>query len=236
MVNIADIHLSPSHARALDLRMTFEAEIEIALDEQLGVNAAVRAVADRTALPQRRMLKDEGPGLFPVALSTGFAQPRHGQPAGRFVDVAAVRIMALHAVHLFLRHRVVLGELELRLFLAMALETSRRVLAGIENELASPAAAGDMQAGRPMARFTARLPNGTSVFEVDSEVGAGRKDASDALVAVGASFVADERRAWNGGCRKPRSRGGGTRIYQQSTTAGHTEGNHPRDDPLPIHS
>ena len=210
MVNIADIHLSPSHGRALDLRMTFEAQIEITLDEELGVDAAVRAVADRAALPQRRMLKDEGPGLFPVALSAGFAQPRHGQPAGRFVDVAAVRVMALHAVHLFLRHRVVLGEQELRLFLAMTLETSRRVLAGIDDEFASPAAAGDMQAGRPMARFTASLPYGTSVFEVDSEMGAGRKDAGDALVAVGASLVADERRAWNGGCRKPRSRSGGT--------------------------
>jgi hypothetical protein len=195
MVNIAYKHLCPSHARALDLRMAFKAEVQITLDEQLGVDAPMRAVADRAALPQRRMLKDEGPGLFPVTLSAGFAQPCHGQPAGRFVDVAAVRVMALHAIHLLLWHWVVLGEQELRLLLAMALETGRRVLPGVDDESASPAASGNMQAGRPMARFAARLPYGTGVFQVDSGVGAGRKNAGDTLVAVGASLVADERRA-----------------------------------------
>jgi hypothetical protein len=202
--------------------MTFEAEIGITLDEQLGVDAPMRAVADRAALPQRRMLEDEGPGLLPVALSAGFTLPRHSQPAGRFVDVAAVRVMALHAIHLLLRHRVVMGEQELRLFLAMALETGRRVLPGVDDEFASPSAARDMKAGRPMARFAARLPYGTGVFQVDSGVGTGRKDAGDVPMAVGASLVADERRAWNGGCRKARSRSSGTRIHQQSTAAGHT--------------
>ena len=72
MVDDADIHLTPSHARALDLRMAFEAEVKIALDQQLGVDTAVRAMAGRAALPQRRVLKDEGPGLLPVALRAAF--------------------------------------------------------------------------------------------------------------------------------------------------------------------
>ena len=177
--------------------MASEAEIEITLDQQLGIDAPVRAVADRAALPHRRMLEDKGPRLLPVALRAAFTPTRHGQPARRLEDVAAVRVMALHAIHLLLRHRVVLGKLELRLFLAMALVTSRRVFAGIDDEFASPAAARDMQARRPVARFAARLPQRASVFEVDSGVGAGRKDAGDAPMTIGAGLVADERRARN---------------------------------------
>ena len=129
-------------------------------------------------------------------------------PLGRFEDVAAMRVMALHAIHLFLRHRVVLGKLKFRLLLAMALETSRGVFAGIDDEFASPAAARDVQARGSVARFAARLPCRARVFEVDSGVGAGGKDAGDAPMAIGAGLVADERRARNGGrreCRQPAS-------------------------------
>ena len=77
MGDVANIDLPASHARALDLRMAPKAEVQIALDQQLGVDAAVRVMADGAALPQRRMLKDEGPGLLPVALSTGLTQTRH---------------------------------------------------------------------------------------------------------------------------------------------------------------
>ena len=51
MVDVADIDLPGSHARALDLRMASEAEVQIALEQQLGVDGAVRVMADRAALP-----------------------------------------------------------------------------------------------------------------------------------------------------------------------------------------
>ena len=139
MINVADIDLPASHARALDLRMAPEAEVRIALDQQLGVDAAMRVMAGGAAFPQRWMLKDEGSGLLPVALSAGFVQTRDCQPAGWLEDVAAMRIVALRAVHLLLQHRVVLRKLKFRLLLAMALETSCGAFAGIDDELASPA-------------------------------------------------------------------------------------------------
>src|ERR1017187_7535282 len=72
VVFLADIDMPGSHARALDLPMASEAEVQIGLDQQLGVDAAVRIMTDRAALPQRRMLKYKGPGLLSVTLRTGF--------------------------------------------------------------------------------------------------------------------------------------------------------------------
>ena len=78
MVTGADIHLPPGHTRALDLRMASEAEIEVALDQQLGVDAPVWVVADRAALAHRRMLKNKGPSLFPMALGAYLVPAGHG--------------------------------------------------------------------------------------------------------------------------------------------------------------
>ena len=109
MVTLADINMARSHTWALDLRMASEAEVQIALDQQLGIDAAMRVMADRATFPQRRVLKDKRPGLLAVALGAGFIPACHRQAARRFEDVVAMRIMALRAVHLLLQHRVVLG-------------------------------------------------------------------------------------------------------------------------------
>ena len=75
---VSDINLAFGDARALDLRVAPKTEIEIALDQQLGIDTSVWVVAGRATFPKRRMLKDKGPCLFPVALSTALAQSRHG--------------------------------------------------------------------------------------------------------------------------------------------------------------
>jgi hypothetical protein len=136
------------------------------------------------------MLKDNGPRLLTVALSTGLIQTRHRQPASQFMDVAAMRVVALHAVHLPLQHRVVLRKLKLLLLLAMALETSRGVFAGIDDELAPAAAARDVQARRPVTRLATRLPCRTRIFQLDSGVRAGWKAMRDAVTTLGAGLVA----------------------------------------------
>jgi hypothetical protein len=55
--------------------------------------------------------------------------------------------MTLGAIHFLLQHRVVLRELKLALLRQMALEAGRWILAGIDDEFTSSAAALDMQAG-----------------------------------------------------------------------------------------
>ena len=210
VINDADIHLSPSHAWALNLRMAFKAEIQVALDQQFGVDAPVWVVAGRASLAHGRVLKDKGPGLLPMALGARFIPACHRQATGRFEDVVAMGIVTLRAVHLFLQDRVVLGEVKFRLFLAMAFETGGGVFARIDDEFASPATARHMQARGSVARFAARLPERADVFELDSGVGAGRKDTGNAFMALDTTLVADERRAWDGGWRKALSRGGRT--------------------------
>ena len=138
MGDIANIDLARSRTRSLDLGMASEAEIHVPLDQQLGIDGPVRVMADGAALPQRRMLEDKGPGLLPVALSAGFVLARHRQPAGGFEDVAPMRVVALDAIHLLLRHRVVLGKLEFRLLLTMALEQAAGSFPGLMMNLPLP--------------------------------------------------------------------------------------------------
>ena len=109
MINVADINLSLDHARALDLRMASEAKIEIALDQELGVDAAVRAMAGRATFPQRRMLEDKRPRLLAMAFSAGLVELRHSQPLFRFEDVFAVRVVALDTIHVAFDNRMMNG-------------------------------------------------------------------------------------------------------------------------------
>jgi hypothetical protein len=233
VVALANVEL-PRRARRLGV--TPEAEVRIALGEQLGVDAAVRIMAGRAAFPQCRMLKDKGPGLLAMALGTGFIQACHHQAASRFEDVAAMGIVALDAVHLFLQNRVVLGKLEFRLFLAMALEARGRVFPGIDDEFASPAASCHVQACGSVARFAARLPDCASVFQVNPSMGAGGKAAGDAAMAIRASLIADETRPWNSGRRGDGSRSHGARIDQQGNDPRRTDQDCSYDDPPRFHS
>ena len=127
----------PAAARALHLRMTFQAKVRIAFDEQFLVDRAVRSVANRAPFPQGLVFKYEGPGLLAMTLRAAFVQPRHRQSAVWFHDVAAVRIVALHAVHPVFNDRVMLRQVELRVDFKMALKAGRGVLAGIGDEFAA---------------------------------------------------------------------------------------------------
>ena len=69
MISLTNVE-APRRARYLSVAP--EAQVHIALGQQLGVDAAVRIVASRAAFPQRLMLEDKGPGLLAMALGAGF--------------------------------------------------------------------------------------------------------------------------------------------------------------------
>jgi len=121
------------------------------LRQQLRVDRTVRTVAGGASFSQRRMLEHKRPRLLFVALRAVFIHARHRQPPRRFHDVAAVRVMALHAIHLLLQNRMMLWQVEFAFNGAMALETCRGILARIHNEFPAPAPTLDMQAAWPMA-------------------------------------------------------------------------------------
>ena len=144
MVDVPDVNLARCDAWALDLRVTAQAEVEIGLEQQLGVDGAVRAMAYRATFAQRGMLEDERPGLFAVALRASLILACHRQAARSPVNVASVRFVALGTVHFLLQHRVMLRKLKLCLHLEMALKARSRILAGIHNELPASASAFDV--------------------------------------------------------------------------------------------
>lgn len=125
---VADINLT---RRPLDLRMAFQAKIQIALNQQLSIHRTMRIMANRAALAHSLMFEHKGPGLFAMTLRAVFVEPCHRQTArrarlgcdGRLENVAPMRIMALHAIHLPLDHRMMLRHSKFCFRLQMALET-----------------------------------------------------------------------------------------------------------------
>src|SRR5262245_20556694 len=99
----------------LGLSMAFETEIGVAFDQQFAVHRTVRAVTHRASFPQCLMLENKRTGLLAVTLGAILVEPRHCQSAGGLENVAAVRIVALHAVHAAFRHRMMLGQAEFRM-------------------------------------------------------------------------------------------------------------------------
>jgi len=143
--------------RALDLRVTLQAKVVVALDEHLRIHRTMRLMARRAAIAQRLMLEGMRPGLFAVALGAPLVQPRHRQPPGGFHNVKPVRIVALRAIHVPLRHRMVLRQIELRVRFQMTCETRRGIAAGIDDELPASAPHGRVPAARTVARFAPRF-------------------------------------------------------------------------------
>ena len=168
-------------------------------------------MAGRAAFAHGFMLENKRLRLFAMALGTGFVQARHGQAARGFENVAAVRVMALHAVHATFEHRVMLRQVEFRLRLQMALKAGSRVLAGIDDEPAAPATGLNVQTAWPVAGFATALAFELVPFDVQPRVRAGRKSTHVVRVAIEADAVANIRGPGNFRRREHGLRDRGTR-------------------------
>lgn len=111
-------------ALVLHLCMALQAEIGIALHEQLAVNRSMRVMAHGAAFSHRLMLENKRPGLLAMTIGARFVQPRHGEAACAFENVSPMRIMALHAVHALLDYWMMLRQLKFRVRFQMALKAS----------------------------------------------------------------------------------------------------------------
>ena len=96
----------------LCLRMAFQTEVEVALDQQFAVHRTVGAMTHGAAFPQRLMLENERTGLLAMTFGTALVQPSHRQAAGGLKNVATMRIMALHAIHPAFGDRMMLRKAE----------------------------------------------------------------------------------------------------------------------------
>lgn len=134
--NVADKNLP---LRAGHLRMAAKAEVWITDREHFAVHRTMRVVAGFTTFPHGRMLEHDRARLFSMTLGAAFIPVGHGQSARRLEDIAAMRIVALDAIHPAFRHRMMVGQLKFALDGKVALQAGRRILAGIDDEFGSAA-------------------------------------------------------------------------------------------------
>lgn len=194
--HLADVDFARRYSRALHLRMTAKAKIRIVLHQHFAVGGTVRRMADGAALAHGFVFENERLRLLEMTLRAALVHSRHGESAGRFEDVAAVRIVTLNATHFAFDHGMMLRQAEFRADFQMALETGRGILAGIDDEMRA-AAGRDVFAAGPMTGFATVLALHSGIFKMNARVRTGGKFPDDFRVAIGAGFVADVMRAGN---------------------------------------
>ena len=120
-----------------------------------------------------------------------------------FDRVPFVRVMAIGAAYLPLEHRMMMRQIEFRLHLQMALETSRRRLARI-NDGPRRATAFHVQTSWPVTRFAANVLR-IGTFRFQARVRRRRETFRDRFMARCAFFRADKFRAGNARRREERA-------------------------------
>jgi len=151
---------------ALDLRVTLQAKVVVALDQHLRIHRTMGLMARRTAVTQRLVLEGMRPGLLAVALRAPLIQSRHSQSASGFHNVKPVRIVTLRTIHVPFRNGMVLGQIKLGMCLQVTGETRRGITAGIDDELTPTATHGRVPAARTVARFAPRFARACNGLEM----------------------------------------------------------------------
>ena len=209
VVGVADVNMAGGNIRSLRLRVAAQAKIWIVFNEHLLVNGAARVVANDAAFAQSFVFKNERACLGLMTLRAIFVLPRHRQSASRFENIAAVRVVAIHATHVAFNDGMMLRQTEFRMNVEVALKTGFRIFAGIDDELRRTPRA-DVFAAGAVAGFAAALAGHRGVGKMQARVRTHWKFSDDVRVAIGAGLVADEMRAGNFQGRNDRGRGRGT--------------------------
>lgn len=135
-------------AALLPLKVAFEAEVGISLQQHLLIHRTMHRMASGATLANGKMLENVRPPLRDVALRTEITlREQLGPP--RPHCLALVWLVAVDATDLPLQHRVVIRQVELASFIQVALEARVWRFARIDNRMRIPAGL-HMQAGRPM--------------------------------------------------------------------------------------
>lgn len=219
-----DEDLSRTDERALRLRVALEAKIVVALDDELGVDRAVRVVADGAAFAQRFVLEDEGFGLVAMALRAGLVEAGHGETGGGFQHVGPVRVVALDAIHSAFDDLMMLRQIEFGVGFQMTIETSGRVFAGIENKFAATTADLDVLAARAVTGFATARTNLRIRGKVHAGMCTGGKGLNVTDVTGEAGLIAGEMSAGNFRREDNLTRGGGAGVQQHEQTTDEADG------------
>jgi hypothetical protein len=165
VVGVSDIKMAGRDVGALVLRVAAQAKIGVVINEHFLVDGAVRVVADGATFVHGFVFEDERPRLVLMALRATLVLPGHCQASSRFKDIAAMRIVAVHAVHVTFNDRMMLGQIEFALHIEMTLKAGVGLFAGIDDELCF-AAGPDVLAAGSMTGFTAAGAGHGWIFDV----------------------------------------------------------------------
>lgn len=185
-------------SRGLHLRVAFDAEVCVALVEELLREGAVRRVAGDATFAQSLMAEDVRLALLAVTVGTRLVQAREREAALGLVDVEAVCVVALAAVEFAFEDLMMMRQAKFRVRLDVAGKASLRSLARVHNELVPPLPTGlDMLTTRSVARLASGLSCKARTVGVEAPVCARSKGAGVVRMAVGARLIADECRAFD---------------------------------------
>ncbi len=168
-------------------------------------------VTGGAAFAHRGVLKNERPGLFTVALRAGLVQTPHREPSRRLHDIQAMRVMALHTVHLSLSDGMMLRKMEFGIDVQMTFVTGLGILPGVDDELLTPRASNShVFACRAVARFAAVLAYGFGVLEMQPGMRTRGERTRDFGMTIGANLVTNKGRPLDHGRHHHRSLDRGT--------------------------
>ena len=153
----------------------------------------MRGMTGRAAFAHRLVFKDKTTGLILMTTGTVFTLESERKILGLPVDVTTMRIVTINAAHFAFRHEVMIRQTKLGMSLEMAIETSLRILPGIDDELVELLpAGGDMSAAGTVTRFAAGFPCHLQGLRMEPAVSAGRKLLHVVRMAIRAGGVANE--------------------------------------------
>lgn len=152
--NLSDKYFSCGTGR---LSVAFQAQIGIALHQQLAIGRAVGVMTRGAAFAHRFMLKNKRTCLLAMTTGASLILPRHRETRAGFENVRTMRIVALDAIHFVLRHGMMLRQAEGRLDIQVTIETGGGILSGIGNKFSAATARLDVQAAWTVTRFAARF-------------------------------------------------------------------------------
>lgn len=196
VINLADVNVAGGHGGALHLCVAAQTKICVGLNEQHPVDGTVRIVAGHAAFAHRFMLKNERSRLLAMTLRARFILPRHEQSARRFENVIAVRVVALHAIHVAFDDRMMRRQFKFRVNFQMAAKTGFGIFVRIDDEL-TLAAGFDVAAAGAVTGFAAGFRRHLRVGKRDARVRAGVEFARDVRMTIRADAIADVMRAGN---------------------------------------
>lgn len=195
VVHFADEQVA---GRSLCLCMALQAEVGVVLHEQLGVDGPVRVMTDGAAFAHSLVLENELAGLFLMALRAGLVHASEAKAARGLHHVVAVRVVALHAVQVTFENRVMVGQAKLGVNILVTAEAGFGCFLGIEDEFVQALpAGGHVAAAGAMTRLATGVERAFGRADLDARMGIGRKLLMDGGVAVHASLVTDEFRAFD---------------------------------------